>query len=93
MNKMLTLAVFGVATFVVATAFALAAPPVKAWNAADMCLVWYTTEYNEAMEIPTGYDIVYAADAADLGCMEALYECTGQGIPGIYLDGSWTENC
>jgi hypothetical protein len=63
----------------------------------DACLLWYSTENNT--DVPVyGSDIVFAADAGDIGCAAAYGNCTspapaGQGLQFLYLDNSYTENC
>ncbi|MFH0829833.1 MAG: hypothetical protein V1887_01575 [Candidatus Aenigmatarchaeota archaeon] len=93
MNKMMTLAVFGVAALAVTMAMAVAAPPAKAWDTNDMCFVYASTTTDASKELPTEWDIVYAIDAADLGCIEAVTECENLDIPGLVVDESWGEYC
>ncbi len=93
MNKILTLAVFGVAAVAVAMAVTLAAPPAKAWDATDECLLWYTTQNQPEVAITLGEPIVWAADGADLGCNNAIQECWSQGLYLLYTDQSFIDNC
>ena len=93
MNKMMTLAVFGVAALAVTMAVTLAATPVKAWDTNDYCFVWASSTGNPVVELPTGYNIVYGVDAADLGCVQAITECQSQGLPGLVVDESWGDYC
>jgi len=92
MNKMMTLAAFGVAAVFVVAAVTLAAPPAEAWDATDVCEVWYSTTQNgPAAEVAS--NVVFAADGADLGCFGAIQECWSQGLYFIYTDPSFSQNC